>query len=528
MTTPASAAAFSHAVQTAISEDDLDGAVAILAENWPRFVGLHGALVRSLLVALPRERWHGDPWLVTAMASTHRTAGSPDPGDAMQYFTAADLVTSGETPVAVRAAMALHRAIALRGLGWLARADESVVNGRTLLASDRSIPSATRAALQVRFAIQACILALHLGDFDTAESELAAASAFDDAELLHEERVELLGASAFLAYCVGDLSRADSLVDSARRAAGASPDAPVLLMSRHAAPALVTEVVLAIERADHYSAAAILRTMRRAARHCDWELLALQAEAGSALLHGEYAQGLELLREMSTLEAEWDPAGAVRTSRLALKASLLVRMGEVDPAQALLRTLAPTQHHVSCPALHEGRLLIQEGDFFAALRAIDSCSAMGDEHSIRTNVDVLLVRAAAHYGLGNARQGDIAFDVAALLGARNGALRPFEFFPVLALEPMVTRAMERKQPQHLHGFLHQVHGRAVTRSLGAWQEDELTHRERAVIDGLRSGQSQMQIAASLLLPPATIKKHVRSIYQKIEATSRQKAAKYAG
>jgi ATP/maltotriose-dependent transcriptional regulator MalT len=519
--------AFSRAVETAIDEGDLETAVDLLSEHWPRFVGLHGALVRSLLEALPRERWHGDPWLVTAMASTHRSAGSPDPGEAMQYFTAADLVTTPDVPASRRADMALHRAIALRGIGWLARADESVMNGRTLLSADADVPADVRRELQSRLATQAGILALHLGDYDTAESELSVAAATDGAGLLHEERIELLGASAFLAYCLGDLSRADELVDSARRAAGTSPDAPVLLTSRHAAPALITEVLLAVERAEHRGATAIVGTMRRASRKSDWELLALQAEAGVAMLHGEYRQGLELLREMGTLEAEWDPAGAVHTSRLALKAALLVRMGEVDPAQALLRTLAPTQHHVTCPALHEGRLLVQEGDFFAALRSIDECSALGDAHSSRTNVDVLLVRAAAHYGLGNARQGDVAFDVAALLGARSGALRPFEFFPVLALEPMVVRAMERRQPQHLHGFLHEVQARAAARSTGAWQQDELTNRERAVLDGMRSGLTQVQIAAKLLLPPATIKKHVRTIYRKIEASSRREAAKHS-
>jgi LuxR family maltose regulon positive regulatory protein len=277
--------AFSRAVETAIDEGDLDRAVHLLSEHWPRFVGLHGALVRSLLVALPRERWHTDPWLVTAMASTHRSAGAPDPDEALQYFTAADLVTTGDEPVPLRARMALHRAIALRTVGRLSRADESVVNGRTLLSSDPDIPAAIRRELQVRFAMQAGMLALHLGDYDTAESELSVAAAVD---LQHEERIELLGASALLAYCLGDLSRADSLVDSARRAAGTSPDAPVLLTSRYAAPALITEVMLAVERADHRGAAAILGTMRRASQRSDWELLALQAEAGTAMLHGEY------------------------------------------------------------------------------------------------------------------------------------------------------------------------------------------------------------------------------------------------
>jgi LuxR family maltose regulon positive regulatory protein len=510
--------AFSRAVETAIAEGDLDRAVNLLSEHWPRFVGLHGALVRSLLAAIPRERWHADPWLVTAMASTHRSAGSPDPDEAIQYFTAADLVTTGEEPVTTRTAMALHRATALRAVGRLSRADESVVNGRTLLSSAEDIPAETRRSLQVRLALEAGLLALHLGDYDTAESELAMAASDD---LQPEERVELLGASAFLAYCLGDLARADSLVDSARRAGGTSSDAPVLLTSRFAAPALITEVLLAVERADRRGAAAILRTMRRASQWSDWELLALQAEAASAMLHGEYRAGLDLLQEMATLEAKWDPAGAVSTSRLALKAALLLRLGDVDAAQSLLRTLRPTQHHVACPAVHEGRLLVQEGDFFAALRAIDECSALGDAHSSRTNVDVLLVRAAAHYGLGNVRHGDVAFDVAALLAAKSGALRPFEFFPVLALEPMVARAMTRRQPERLHGFLHEVSAHAAALSTVARQRGELTSRERAVVEGLQAGLSHGQIAARLLLPPAIVKKHVRSIYRKLEASNRR-------
>lgn len=455
METPPTANAFALAVESAIADSDYERAVELLSSGWPQHVALHGSRIRALIESLPPAAWQSDPWLVIAMAATHGTPTSLTRDAAVPYLNAADVLLAGapDTPLQTVVEIALHRAAALRGLGQLQRARTAVVAARRALTWSSELPDDERDRLQAHVALQTGLVDLHFGGYDSADEQLRLAMGHAGSRLNLEERVECFGASAYLAYTLGDLREATALIGMARDAAYSSEDAPILLAGRFAAPMLLTEALVAVERADVAAARSVARVVRRACRNSEWELLGLHAEAAIAAISGEYLEGLEILRLMFTTERAWEPAGAATDIRLALKCSLLARLGDTETAHSMLRHLKATGHHATCPAVQGGRLRIQAHDYPGALHEITPCTALGDAHSDRTNVDVLLIRSAAHYGLGNPEQGDTAFDSAVLLAKRGEARRPFELFPAASLLPMIERALHRQQHEHLRGFL---------------------------------------------------------------------------
>ena len=57
------------------------------------------------------------------------------------------------------------------------------------------------------------------------------------------------------------------------------------------------------------------------------------------------------------------------------------------------------------------------------------------------------------------------------------------------------------------------------------QEEQLTTKEREVVDGLASGLMYKEIAAKLEVNISTVRTHVRSIYDKLQVHSRGDAVK---
>ncbi|RIJ62082.1 LuxR family transcriptional regulator [Clavibacter lycopersici] len=55
----------------------------------------------------------------------------------------------------------------------------------------------------------------------------------------------------------------------------------------------------------------------------------------------------------------------------------------------------------------------------------------------------------------------------------------------------------------------------------------LTERERVIVACLADGLTVAQIAGRLFISPNTVKSHVRSVYRKLDATSRAEAVERA-
>jgi DNA-binding CsgD family transcriptional regulator len=138
-------------------------------------------------------------------------------------------------------------------------------------------------------------------------------------------------------------------------------------------------------------------------------------------------------------------------------------------------------------------------------------------------VDVLLIKAAANYELGTPERGDVAFDRALRLAARNQMRIPFLLVPATIMEAMTEAAFTRSPPAAVAAMLEEVRGTA-TRLSGAVR---LSSREREIVRSLASGRTAGEIADDLFISVNTVKSHLKSAYRKLDVTTRNEAVKRA-
>jgi LuxR family maltose regulon positive regulatory protein len=162
------------------------------------------------------------------------------------------------------------------------------------------------------------------------------------------------------------------------------------------------------------------------------------------------------------------------------------------------------------------RFALLTGDLDAVLRLAKDVT-WARQVGRRQQLDMMLLRAVAHHRLG---QPDAAAAVlqAALAAARvSGALRPFATVPRPELDAIAARlpgaglldaAALRRAPQVFPESVELV---------------RLTTRERLFLEQLATGRSTAQIAQQLYISFNTAKTHVRSLYRKLDANSREEA-----
>jgi LuxR family transcriptional regulator, maltose regulon positive regulatory protein len=282
-------------------------------------------------------------------------------------------------------------------------------------------------------------------------------------------------------------------------------------------------VLIAVEQDRLEDALAVALAAVEAARGSDWEPLALYAEAATAIISERYVEGLDLLRRSLQLWRAWPEPGAIVTMTEGLRATLLLRLGETDAAWEILISLEPTQHHANCPARFVSHLRLITGDIAGALAALRGCDALGDAHSSRTLVDVLLIKGAANYLLGSVAASDVAVDRGLLLAGRNGVRIPFRLIPTETMDAMLARAVAREQPADVVGIL--ADSRGAVAHLGP--RSALSDREREIVQLLARDRSVASIAEELYISINTVKSHVKSAYRKLEVSSRQQAIRRA-
>jgi len=161
------------------------------------------------------------------------------------------------------------------------------------------------------------------------------------------------------------------------------------------------------------------------------------------------------------------------------------------------------------------------GEPEAALDALEPCLVLGDLHSERTMPHVHAVVAAAHLALGDTARADIAFDRALLAAGRNDSRWMFATLQDDVLKHLLDRAAHRDQPEAIRTTLERLLGSSV----GAVPrlDEPLSDRELVIVRHLATGQTLGQIGSQLFISVNTVKSHVRSIYRKLQASSRREA-----
>ncbi len=493
-----------------------DAALDALAETWPLLVEEHGDALRTMLDQVPIDRWEHDPSLVAAYAASYRAVRGWSPLAGLPYFAAAEAAIDRATPPTAIVTIRTHHAAALRSLGRFADALAMLDVATSTPLRQEDGPLDARVGLETGIDLQRGIALYHDGEYDGAFDSLRQAESLAAARLTRAEQVEVCSAFAMLSYSRGDFEQALRSAGDARRAANRSK----LIDTPFGAGALVAETLIAVEQGRLTDAIASGDRAVQAARGSEWEPLAIYSKAAISIISERYVDGLELLRQALQVWRAWPSPGHLVTMTEGLRATLLLRLGETESAWNLLASLAPTQHHANCPARFIAHLRLASGDPQGTLDALTTCEAMGDAHSGRTLVEVLLLRAAASLALGTTGASDLAADRGFLLAARNGMRVPFRLIPEQAMSRLVERAAQRPQPAEVLALL----GRASGAPTGLAPAEVLSQRERDVIRLIVDGGTVASVAEELFISANTVKTHLKSAYRKLGVDNRADAA----
>ncbi|MFT2689785.1 LuxR C-terminal-related transcriptional regulator [Clavibacter zhangzhiyongii] len=431
-------------------------------------------------------------------------------------------------PPVVRAAVLVHRAAGDRRVGQLAEARASVAEARRILDTERGIPlsaPASRCRRPPRSSRGWC--SPTSGRSRPRATSCARRRRCPSATWCGRDRLECRGALAYVAYCLGEVAEAEDLVRQARELLSDDAAGAALARSGFRAPAEIAAALIAVDATRRDEARVLLDDLRPACAGTDWELLGCYAEATVDAIRGLRLDALDHLRRLHNLGTAWQEHGPLPVMRDVLRASLLAHLGQTAAAWDLLRTVAPTEHHSTCPAMVAGRLRVLADDHTGALAEVAGCLALGDGHSGRTLVDVLLVVAAAHRGLGDHARSDHALRSGGAAGddhvGHPPAVRgvPGHRHDGAARPGAGTRPAARRAPDD-GGDARRVRAERVPVPTPS-RVDPLSERERAIVACLAEGLTVAGIAARLFISPNTVKSHVRSAYRKLDASTRAEA-----
>ena len=235
--------------------------------------------------------------------------------------------------------------------------------------------------------------------------------------------------------------------------------------------------------------------------------------AFAALLEGDLTQSREqFLASMATVAT---PARRViATSYLAL---IAIEQEDLAGAEALARAAEATAERygvdgapaLSVLATSRGALLCAQGDAHAGVVQLERAVKLSVPRRTIEHLEPVLRLAAAYAASGNAAQAQpLLADATGILSSWGDAGERYRGI-LRALEALAGRG-----------------GDPVLR--GPWG-DTLSHAELRVFHMLSTTHlSQGDIAARLFISVNTVKSHVRSIYRKLDVSTREEAARVAG
>ncbi|MEY2847841.1 MAG: hypothetical protein RI885_506 [Actinomycetota bacterium] len=511
---------FERTILSLARADDVAAAVEHVAEQWESVVATDGAAIRRALDALPEHAWSSDPRLLTAMGASYRSLDRRSRSAALPWFrTALAIAEKTDAAASVHAMVLLHHAAALRSLGRLDLALDLGRRAWELLDGDTSPAASRRVRGQAFAALQLGLVLVHLGRRAEAGEMLHLAWGLADRALNETERFECVSGLALLAYLDGDLARSAELSRLARSA----EVAPVLLHTPFGVATLIAETLVAVMRDDGRRAAELEATLADAAARSDWEPFAHYARGMVADLEGRRIEGLELVRKALDAAKTWTGEPTVFTCCAVLRGLLLTHLGEFAAALNTFASVHPDADHATCPNRFIAGIRYKAGDSAGCLRALEACDALGEAHSPRTVIDVLMLKAAAGYDVDNPTAADVALDRALLLASQGSMRTPFLMISPVTMQRMLGRASDRGQPESVHRLLDEL--RLATSVPSAGTLEPLSVRERDIAQHLFEDKTVSQIASELFISSNTVKTHVRSIYRKLSANNRRDAVR---
>ncbi|HZK05094.1 MAG TPA: LuxR C-terminal-related transcriptional regulator [Actinomycetaceae bacterium] len=208
----------------------------------------------------------------------------------------------------------------------------------------------------------------------------------------------------------------------------------------------------------------------------------------------------------------------------SMEAVAHTHLGEPGAALAALQVGGSSHDHSVCYPLLEATVYLQLKEFRKALEVTDHCVKQQPDHAVASLVSVQLRRALAYEGLGLSSRADVAYSNANHLAYECGLLSGTLGLSRAPLQVLFDR-MAENEPE----FAAKVTAALPTnyeypdRPGPNFEPFQLTERESVMAGWLMTDLTLPEIAQELTVSINTVKSQVRSLYRKLQASSREEA-----
>ncbi len=204
-----------------------------------------------------------------------------------------------------------------------------------------------------------------------------------------------------------------------------------------------------------------------------------------------------------------------------------LRAGNTGRARAVLLLVEEGEHFDGADGrLLRGGLLIADGEFKAALEAVQPCLDEATAGVTRhERISGLLIAAVAHRRLGNTDEAAALLEQALALAEPDGAFRAFLDGGAAVRSAMTVLIPPTSRHAGFAGRILERFDAQVPQGAApaARASVPLTDSERAVLRFLPSHMTNEEISQALFLSINTVKTHLRSAYRKLGVSSRREA-----
>ena len=254
--------------------------------------------------------------------------------------------------------------------------------------------------------------------------------------------------------------------------------------------------------------------------------LASAARARLALADGDTSAARNVLTRLRYRCLNGGPSGpAVLDEFLApLEAEIAVGDGDFSRARLALAGMVPASNGVR---LAEARLLLAQGDSDGACSALEPCLD-GIAVALHDQVCALVIAAIAERRLGHAEHATDRLTMALGLAEPQRMYRPFLDGGGAARSALTVLIRPVSQGAAFAARILQRFDTAPAQGQHAAAAIPLTGSELAVLRFLPSHMTNQEIAEALFLSINTVKTHLRSVYRKLNVTTRREAIARGG
>lgn len=209
---------------------------------------------------------------------------------------------------------------------------------------------------------------------------------------------------------------------------------------------------------------------------------------------------------------------------IAMESIAHVHLGDPGAALAVVGDRVSPPDHSVCFELNKATAYLQLGEFRGALRVTEWCVKDLPDHNLGTLASVQLRRALAYEGLGMPARADVEFSKASHLAFEIGAVSAALGLPMDVMLRLSARlvANEPDFGEQLSRYLPVDYAYPDRAPLG-FEPPQLTGREQVLAGWLMSDLSVSAIAAQLQVSTNTVKSQLRTLYKKLQASSRADA-----